>query len=155
MAVVWLVLGVILVAFELHHWAFYAMFGAIGAFAAAVVAIMTPGALGLQCAVAVAVAAIGVVGVRPLMSRITDRHHLGAHVVRGVHGGIVGQSCLTLDDVGDEHHVGHALHAGERWLAISGSGRTIPAHTPATITAVTGTTLVLWPVDGPIEGTIE
>ena len=155
MAVVWLLLGVILVAFELHHWAFYAMFGAIGAFAAAIIAVVTPGAVGVQCAAAVAVAAIGVIGVRPLVSRITDRRHLNTHVARGVHGGIVGQNCITLDEVGDEHHAGHALLAGERWLAVSGSGNAIPAHTTATITAVSGTTLVLWAVDGLIEGTPE
>jgi membrane protein implicated in regulation of membrane protease activity len=155
MAVVWLVLGVILVAFELHHWAFYAMFVAIGAFAAAVVAIGSPDALGLQCLVAVAVAAAGVVGVRPLMSRITDRRHFSTHVARGVHGGIVGQNCITLDEVGDAHHAGHALLAGERWLAVSGSGVAIPAHTTVTITAVSGTTLTVWAVDGLTEGKTE
>ncbi|HVT78842.1 MAG TPA: NfeD family protein [Acidimicrobiales bacterium] len=155
MAVVWLVLGVILVAFELHHWAFYAMFGAIGAFAAAVIAVLLPGALGLQCASAVAVAAVGVLGVRPFMSRITDRRHLNSHVAKGVHGGIVGQNCLTLDDVGDEHHAGHVLLAGERWLAVSGSGETIRARTPVTITAVAGTTLVVWAVEGLTEGTLQ
>jgi membrane protein implicated in regulation of membrane protease activity len=152
MALVWLVLGGVLVAFELHHWAFYAMFGAIGAFAAAVIAVVSPGALGLQCAVAVFVAAVGVLGVRPFMSRITDRRNLGTHVVKGVHGGIVGQSCLTLDEVGDDHHPGHALLAGERWLATSGSGLPIPPHSTAVITAIAGTTLVLWPVDGMTEG---
>jgi membrane protein implicated in regulation of membrane protease activity len=151
MAVVWLILGVILVAFELHHWAFYAMFGAIGAFAAAVVAVALPGALALQCVVAVAVALTGVFGVRPFMSGITHRR-VDGHVAKGVHGGIVGQSVLTLDEVGDEHHVGHALLAGEKWLATSGSGRTIPPHTTATITAVSGTTLVLWAVEGLSEG---
>src|SRR5689334_9804784 len=115
MAVVWLVLAVVLIAFELHHWAFYALFGALGAFVAAAVAFASPGAIGLQCAVAVAVAAVGVVGVRPFMSRISDRRHLNTHVARGVHGGIVGQNCLTLDEVGDEQHAGHALLAGERW----------------------------------------
>ncbi|MEY2470683.1 MAG: hypothetical protein QOK28_12 [Actinomycetota bacterium] len=155
MAVVWLVLGVILVAFELHHWAFYAMFGALGAFAAAVVALALPSALGLQCAVAIGVAAAGVIGVRPMVSRITDRRHLSSHVAKGVHGGIVGQNCMTLDDVGDEHHAGHALLAGERWLAVSGSGQTIPARTAATITAVSGTTLVLWTVEGLTEGNLE
>ena len=155
MAVVWLVLGVILVAFELHHWAFYAMFVALGAFAAAAVALGSPDALGLQCAVAVAVAAVGVIGVRPFMSRITDRRHFNSHVAKGVHGGIVGQNCITLDEVGDEHHAGHALLAGERWLAVSGSGRPIPARTPVTITAVKGTTLTVWSVDGLTEGTPE
>ena len=154
MAVVWLILAVVLVAFELHHWAFYAMFGAIGALAAAAIAIAVPGALGLQCAVAVAVATTGVLGVRPFMSRITHRQ-VDGNVAKGVHGGIVGQSVLTLDEVGDEHHVGHALLAGEKWLATSGSGLPIPPNTTATITAISGTTLVLWAVEGLTQGEPE
>jgi membrane protein implicated in regulation of membrane protease activity len=130
------------------------MFGAIGAFAAAVVAIALPGALALQCVVAVAVAAAGVFGVRPMMSGITHRR-VDGRVAKGVHGGIVGEIVLTLDEVGDEHHAGHALLAGERWLATSGSGRPIPPNTTATITAVSGTTLVLWAVDGLTEGEPE
>ena len=151
MAVVWLLLGLALIAVELHHWAFYAMFGALGAFAAAAIALGNPDAFGAQAVAAVVVAAVGVVGVRPFVSRIADRRTSG-HVAKGVHGGIVGQEVLTLDEVGDIHHAGHALLAGERWLATSGSGKPLPAHTHAVITAVSGTTLVLWSVDGLTEG---
>jgi membrane protein implicated in regulation of membrane protease activity len=66
--IVWLVLGVILLAFELHHFAFYALFGAIGAFAAAVVALIAPSAIPLQVAVAIVAGAIGIVLVRPHVS---------------------------------------------------------------------------------------
>ncbi|HUR77853.1 MAG TPA: NfeD family protein [Acidimicrobiales bacterium] len=151
MAVVWLVLGLVLIGIELHHWAFFALFAALGAFAAALVAAGNADALGLQCAVAVAVSGAGVLGVRPFMSSITHRQR-GGHVAIGVHGGIVGQNVLTLDEVGDSHHVGHALLAGEKWLATSGSGQPIPAHTRAVVTAVSGTTLVLWSIDDQIEG---
>ena len=151
MAWAWLVLGITLVGIELHHWAFYALFGALGAFAAAGIAFANPGAIVLQLVVAVIVAVVGVVGVRPLMSRITDRRSSG-HVAKGVHGGIIGQQVLTLDEVGDAHHAGHALLAGERWLATSGSGQPIPPRTNAVITAVAGTTLILWAVEGLIEG---
>ena len=146
MAVVWLLLGLAFVAIELHHWAFYAMFGALGAFAAAGVAVSHPHELGAQCVVAIVVAIVGVVAVRPFMSTIVDRKGIG-HVARGVHGGIVGQDALTLDEVGDAHHAGHARLAGERWLAVSADGSLIPPHTSARITAVSGTTLVL-AVDG-------
>ena len=138
----WLVLAAALVAIELHHWAFYAMFGALGALAAGLVAFQNPDAVGLQLVTALVVSGVGVMGVRPFMSRITDRH-AGGHVARGVHGGIVGQRVLTLDEVGDEHRPGHALLAGERWLARSDSGEPIPAQTNAYIKAVAGTTLVL------------
>jgi membrane protein implicated in regulation of membrane protease activity len=138
----WLALAAALVAIELHHWAFYAMFGAAGALAAGFVAFQNPDAFGLQLLTALIVAVVGVLGVRPYVSRIADRHG-GGHVARGVHGGIVGQRAMTLDEVGDEHRPGHALLAGERWLARSATGETIPAQTNAYITAVSGTTLVL------------
>ncbi len=147
----WLVLGMALIGIELHHWAFYALFGALGAFAAAGIAFASPDAIAVQVAAAGVVAVVGVMGVRPFMSSITHRR-VGGHVTRGVHGGIVGQTVMTLDTVGDEHHAGHALLAGERWLATSGSGEPIPAHSTAVVTAVSGTTLVLWTVDDQLEG---
>ena len=57
MFIAWLVFGVALLAVELHHLAFYAMFGAIAAFAAALVALVAPGAYPLQVGVAVGVSA--------------------------------------------------------------------------------------------------
>ena len=147
MVIVWLVLGVILLAFELHHFAFYALFGAIGAFAAAVVALIAPSALPLQVVVAILAAVIGIVVVRPHVSERLHQRHEG-RLGRGVHGTLVGEEVLTLDVVGDDLHPGHVRLAGERWLAISGSDRPIPAGTPVVVTAVQGTTLEVWPVEG-------
>jgi membrane protein implicated in regulation of membrane protease activity len=145
--VAWLVFGVILFLFELRHLAFYALFGAIGSLAAALVAVVVPSAVPLQAGVAIAVAGAGVIGVRPYMSR-AFAHRREGHVARGVHGGLVGQEALTLDEVGDSPRFGHVRLVGERWLAVSGSGAAIPADTPVLVTAVQGTTLVVWPVDG-------
>ncbi len=147
MFVAWLVLAIVLVYFELHHLAFYALFGAVGALAAAGVALAAPSAVALQGGVAVGVAIVGVVAVRPLVRPAFIRHRRGDHVARGVHGGLIGQEAMTLDAVGESHHVGHARLAGERWLAISGSGRMIPPNTPVTVTAVAGTTLTVWSLD--------
>ena len=61
-----------------------------------------PSAIGVQLVVAIAVAAAGVVAVRPAMSR-TFHQHRGGQVARGVHGGLVGQEALTLDQVGSLH----------------------------------------------------
>jgi membrane-bound ClpP family serine protease len=66
-------------------------------------------------------------------------------VARGVHGGIVGQQVVTLDEVGDDGAAGHVQLVGERWLAITGDGQRIPPGTPVVVTAVQGTTLVVWP----------
>ena len=48
MVVAWIVVALALVAFELHHLAFFALFGALGALAAAIVAVAAPNAVGLQ-----------------------------------------------------------------------------------------------------------
>jgi membrane protein implicated in regulation of membrane protease activity len=145
MVIAWVALGVGLLLFEMHHGAFYALFGGIGALAAAIVAVFLPDAIFLQGLVAVVLTILGVVAVRPYVSRAFHRHG-GGHVARGVHGGLVGQEALTLDEVGDDHSVGHVRLAGERWLAVSG-GPNIPAGTPVLVTALRGTTLIVWPVD--------
>jgi membrane protein implicated in regulation of membrane protease activity len=143
--VVWLLIGVGLFLFELRHLAFYALFGAIGSLAAALVAAAAPSALPLQAIVAIGVAGTGVVAVRPKISKAFAARHEG-HVARGVHGGLVGQEAVTLDAVGDAAAVGHVRLVGERWLAVSGSGDIIPARTTVLVTAVQGTTLTVWPV---------
>jgi membrane protein implicated in regulation of membrane protease activity len=154
MVVAWLLFGAVLLLFELHHLAFYALFGTIGSLAAAVVAWLAPSAIGAQAGVAVGVALVGVVAVRPLVSKAFEHNH-GGHVARGVHGGLAGQEAITLDKVGDAHAVGHVRLAGERWLAVSGGEATISAGTTVLVTAVHGTTLVVLPVDGDVGGTPE
>jgi membrane protein implicated in regulation of membrane protease activity len=146
MAIAWVVLGVVLVAVELHHLAFYALFGAVAAFVAALVAVVAPEAVIAQAVVALGVSAAGIVAVRPFVSRAFHRQQRGAHVALGVHGGLVGQEVLTLDRIGDPHRPGHVRLAGERWLAVTG-GEPLPAGTTAIVTEVRGTTLVVWPVD--------
>ena len=144
MWIAWLVVGVVLLYFELHHLAFYALFGALGAFAAAAVAGLTGLGLLVQGAVAAGVVVVGVGAVRPQMSTVIHRHR-GGLVARGVHGGLIGQDAVTLDEVGTLNQLGHARLAGERWLAVSGTGEPIPAKTAVTVTAVEGTTLTVWP----------
>lgn len=154
MFLAWLAIGALLLLFELHHLAFYALFGAIGSFAAGAVALLAPSAIAAQAGVAVSVALVGVVAVRPLVSKAFE-HHRGGNVARGVHGGLTGEEAVTLDEVGSAHSVGHVRLAGERWLAVSGGGAPIAAGTTVLVAAVQGTTLVVWPVDGPGHGQAE
>ena len=151
MLVAWLVVGAVLFLFELHHLAFYALFGALGCVAAAVVAAFAPSAVPLQAGVAVGTAAVGVVGVRPYVSKAFESRRTG-HVARGVHGGLVGQEAFTLDEVSGPSQLGHVRLLGERWLAVSGSGEAIAPSTTVLVTAVQGTTLTVWPVDGLGDG---
>jgi membrane protein implicated in regulation of membrane protease activity len=150
-AVVWLVLGIGLLLFEMHHLAFYALFATVGCFAAGAVALVAPSAIGLQAGVAVGVSVAGVALVRPLLNEAYERRRHGGHVTPGVHGGLVGQEAVTLDEVGDAHAVGHVRLVGERWLAIAGGETTIAAGTTVVVTAVQGTTLVVWPTHGHDE----
>jgi membrane protein implicated in regulation of membrane protease activity len=146
MLVVWLVLGLALLAVEAHHLAFYSVFVAIGAFAAAIVALFAPGVLAAQVATAVAVSALGIVLLRPFVRQRFQPRGVG-RLGRGVHGSLVGEEVVTLDEVGDTHHVGHVRLAGERWLAVAELGEPIPSGTRALVTTVRGTTLVVIPVD--------
>jgi membrane protein implicated in regulation of membrane protease activity len=137
-------LGIALLAVELHHLALYVLFGALGAFAAAAVAGVAPSAIPLQIVVAVAVALLGILLVRPYVSRSLHTH-LDSRPGRGVHGTLIGESVVTLDVVGGEGQAGHVRLAGERWLAVSGPSIPLPPGTHAVVTEVRGTTLTVWP----------
>jgi len=143
---------VLLVGAELHHLAFFAMFGAAGAAAAAVVALISPSAIVLQILVAVAVAAIGILAVRPLVSQHFVSHSGGGGIaIGGVHGGLVGARGVTLDEVGAAN--GHVKILGERWLAVTIDGDAIPPSTPVVVTRVVGTTLTVRAVPDNLEFT--
>ena len=146
MVVVWIVVAVALLAVELHHLAFYALFAAVGALAAAAVAAFAGGAVAAQLAVAIATAAVGIAAVRPFVSRAV-LHRRGSRVAHGVHGGLVDAEAVALDRIGDVGAPGHVRLSGERWLAVSGDGRTIEAGRTVFVTAVQGTTLTVWPLD--------
>jgi membrane protein implicated in regulation of membrane protease activity len=150
MVAIWIVGGLALLAVELHTVAFYAVFIALGCFAAGVLAIAIPDAIAAQAVLAAVVSLIGLVAIRPYASR-TFLHGSGGVVSRGVHGGLVGQEALTLDTVGDEHHPGHVQLASERWLAVTDSGQPLGADTAVTVAAVRGTTLLVRPLSHTAE----
>jgi membrane protein implicated in regulation of membrane protease activity len=147
-AVVWLVITVALLAIELHHMAFFALFGAVGAAAAGIVAAATPDGVAAQLAVFLVVTALGVVLVRPYVSRVFERHSHGVRIA-GVHGGLIGARGMTVDIVGTEVP-GHVRLLGEQWLATAPGGA-IEANTPVIITHVVGTTLVVQPASSTKE----
>ena len=150
MLFVWLVIGVLLLAAELHHLALYLLFGALGAFAAAVVALVAPGAYVVQGVVAIASTTSGVLLLRPYLSTVIHRRE-GRSPTKGVHGGFVGHHVFTVDVVGDADHPGHVKLAGERWLAATDWHHPIEAGSEVIITAVVGTTLHVLPLD-PTHG---
>lgn len=141
MALVWIVLCVLLVGVELHHMAFFAMFGAAGAAAAAAVAVAAPSAVLPQVGVAVLVSTAGVGLVRPHVSQAFHRRGPGTEI-RGVHGGLIGARGMTIDEVRVDPS-GHVRLLGETWLAVTADGSLLPPSTAVIVTNVVGTTLTV------------
>jgi membrane protein implicated in regulation of membrane protease activity len=139
--VAWIVLAALLIVVELHHLAFFAMFGAIGAIAGAVVAAVAPDAIVAQVVTALLVSAAGIVVVRPFVSKAFARRGDG-FVVHGVHGGLVGARGTTLDEVPFLER-GHVRLLGETWLAVAADEKPIAAATPVVVVSVSGTTLTV------------
>ena len=141
----WIALAVVFVVLEVHTQAFYAVFVALGSGAAAA-AILT-GNLWLQILLFAVVTLGGWALVRPTLRNRFERT-VPISKFRGIAGsadGLVGQPAITLDTVGDEHHPGHALFAGDRWLAVTDRAEPLPAQVPVVVVAVRGTTLLVRP----------
>lgn len=141
----WIVLALMLFAVELHHLAFFAFFGAIGALAGAAVSVFAPGTFAAQGAASVSLSALGILLVRPYVSRALLRPR-GAPAALGVHGGIVGQRVVVLDEV-TERAGGHVMLGRESWLARSIADTTIEKDNPAVVISVEGTTLLVYPTE--------
>jgi len=142
MTVFWLVVGVALLGVEALTLAFFAVFLALGMFGAAIASGMGADAW-VQVVTFVGVAAIGALLARPPLVRgLRSRH--GAMTLPGVQG-LVGQDAVTVDVVGDTHHPGHALLAGERWLAVTDAPAPLDPDVTVTVAAVLGTTLLVRP----------
>ncbi len=140
----WIVLAVVLVAVELHSVAFFALFGAAGAVAAALVAYISPDAIALQIVVAIAVGIAGILMVRPYVSKAFAQGGSEQRIA-GVHGGLISARGITLDVVGSDLAAGHVRILGENWLAVADGDEPIPPDTAVIVTAVAGTTLTVRP----------
>jgi membrane protein implicated in regulation of membrane protease activity len=146
MFVLWLALTVAFVYLEVHTQAFYALFVAVGA-AGAALTDLAAGSLWLQGLIFAILTLAGLSLVRPVL---LTRFQRSMPIVkfRGIQAsadGLVGQPAITVDTVGDEHHPGHALFAGERWLAVTDTLQPLPAQVPVVVVAVRGTTLLVRP----------
>lgn len=145
--VVWLAVTVAFIVVEVHTGAFYALFVAVGAAVATVVALVG-GGLWLQGALFAALTIGGLTLIRPILRERFDRSVpvTKQHGIQSSADGLVGQRAITADTVGDENHPGHALFAGDRWLAVTDTGAPLPANVPVVVVAVRGTTLLVHPV---------
>lgn len=139
--ILWLAAAALLVAVELHHMAFFAMFASAGALGGALVATIEPHAYAAQFLTAAAVCAAGVIGARPYVSRAFASRHEG-NVPLGVHGGIVGARVDVLDTVTTKAG-GHVRLLGETWLAVCDLQEQFAVGEVATVASVSGTTLTI------------
>jgi membrane protein implicated in regulation of membrane protease activity len=138
----YILVAAVLLGIEALTLAFYAVFIAVGLFAAALAAAV--GApLAAQLVTLSAVSVAGLLMARPPLTRAMMRWRAPI-LLPGVQD-LVGQTAFTVDVVGDEHHPGHAMLAGERWLAVAEGGTPLPPHTAVTVVLVRGTTLVVRP----------
>ena len=146
MFVAWLAVTVAFIVVEVHTGAFYALFVAIGSAVATVVALVG-GGLWLQGALFAALTIGGLTLIRPVLRSRFDRRVpiIKQHGIQASADGLVGQRAVTVDTVGDESHPGHALFAGDRWLAVTDTGEPLPADIPVVVVAVRGTTLLVHP----------
>jgi membrane protein implicated in regulation of membrane protease activity len=143
----WLAMTVAFIALEVHTQAFYALFVALGSAAAAICALLN-GDLWLQGVLFAVISIGGWSLVRPTLRARFD-HSVPIPKFLGIQAsadGLVGQRAVTLDTVGDEHHPGHALFAGSRWLAVTDLPEPLAAEVPVVVVAVRGTTLLVHPV---------
>ncbi len=138
----WLVVAAALAAAEIHTQAFYALFLALGAIAAALVSGIG-GPLSVQAIIGAAAAIAGLIAVRPAVKRLAEERRSAPYRFPGMAGSLIGLRAVTVDMVGDEHHPGHALLAKERWLAVTDSPEPIPSDTEVVVAAVRGTTLLV------------
>ena len=136
MVVAWVVVAVFLGIVEVASVAFYASFLALGALAAALAAALGVNVI-VQAVVFLLVAVLGIVLVRPLVTRLR-----GPRLVSGA-GGMIGQEAIVVEPIEGPHQPGHVQIAGERWLAESVDGSPVPEGTTVMISEIRGLTLLV------------
>jgi membrane protein implicated in regulation of membrane protease activity len=135
----WFVIAALFLAAEFGHRAFYAMFIAIGALVAGVLAIAQVSVV-VQIPAFAAAAVAGLFLVRPTLMRAmsTGQYRL----VSGIKGH-VGKEAIVAETAGGPGSPGRVKLDGELWKAVSHDGKPIPAGTVVMILELQGTTFVV------------
>jgi membrane protein implicated in regulation of membrane protease activity len=113
---VWLIIAAVFAIIEIRSLAFYALFAAAGALAAALTAGLT-GLIGVQVAVFAGVSILGVFFLRRLLTGVIGDRGRPA-LVSGA-AGLVGQHATVVRAVNGQHHPGTVHARGEDWPAIT------------------------------------
>jgi membrane protein implicated in regulation of membrane protease activity len=113
---VWLIIAGVFAIIEVRSLAFYALFAAGGALAAALAAAFT-GIIGVQLAVFAGVSVLGVFFLRRFLTgALGDR---GRPALVSGAAGLVGQHATVVRSVNGPHHAGTVHARGEDWPAIT------------------------------------
>jgi membrane protein implicated in regulation of membrane protease activity len=136
MVVAWIAFALGMAVVEVASVAFYAVFLAAGAIAAAIAALLGADVI-VQAAVFLVIALVGILAIRPTIIR-----RRRPALVSGAQG-MIGQTGVVIDPIQDEHNGGHVRLAGESWPAVSADGRPIAADATVTVLEIRGSTLVV------------
>jgi membrane protein implicated in regulation of membrane protease activity len=142
MALAWLVAAILFGILEVATVAFFAVFIAAGALAAALVAQLGAGIV-VQVLVFGMVSLLGLIALRPFAVR--RLRHRGHALVSGADA-MLGQHVVVVDAIPGTGEPGHVLISGERWPAISGNGATIEPGRTVVVLELRRTTLVVAPL---------
>ena len=128
MPLIWLAIALAFAVGEVSTLAFYAVFPALGAVAAAVAALFGLSLEG-QVIVFAVVSLLGVLAARPPLLHYLKRRQ-EPEMKSGAEE-MIGKEAPVVDDILDAHHSGHVRIGGENWPALSASGK--PIHTGSTV----------------------
>lgn len=135
----WLFVAIVFAIAEVMTVALFAMFIAIGALGAAIVALF-----GFNLLVqAIVLGVLGVTGVFIARPYLVERLHMGRPALKSGADSMVGQRAVLTDPIGGEDKPGHVKIAGELWPALTEDGSALPATTPVIVTALRSTMLIV------------
>lgn len=149
MAWIWLGVAIVFVLAEVATVAFFALFGAAGALAAALAAAMGFGFAGQVISFA-AVSLLGVLAVRPFLMRYLARRR-APELLSGA-SSMLGRQALVVEPIEGPHQPGHVRISGEDWPALSVDGAAVGAGAEVVVVELRQATLV---VSAKAEGEIK
>lgn len=135
----WFLIAVIFLLAEFGHRAFYALFVALGAVVAAVLAVAGVGVV-VQIPAFVAAAVAGIALLRPSLLRAMGRGQ--GELVSGIKAH-VGTETVLVEAAAGPDRPGRVRIDGELWKAVSFDGKPIPAGTTVMLLELDSTTFVV------------
>ena len=141
MALIWIVVALVFAIIEVGTVALFAAFLAVGAIAAAIVALVDPQGELFQGVAFVVVSALGVFAVRPFTLRRL-RRPVRAESLSGAQS-MIGETAVVVRRIGPGEQRGHARILGENWPAVAQDRQAIEAGVEVRVVEIHGATLVV------------